>query len=210
MPGIHQASLSLPSSAGAKDNKRFISYFPSADNVQPLSRKQSFSTHSGCSGRQMLLKQMPLTSFFLLAFIAFFHFGSALLAFPPPQILPIPSLLVRGNLWRDSPDAVPALLSRGQNTLCEKHLSRHQWGTALWGLQWGKWIPSQPDPIHALAWQPKGNPAQGVPYKPTRMKKDDIHFLSRSKGITFVITPSSEMPLDLFSARESEFTSNAA
>lgn len=56
----------------------------------------------------------------------------------------------------------------------------------------------------------QGELSTGAPYKPTRMKKDDIHFLSRSKGITFVITPSSEMPLDLFSARESEFTSNAA
>lgn len=51
----------------------------------------------------------------------------------------------------------------------------------------------------------------GVPYKPTRIKKvDDINFIPQSTGITFVITPGSETPLDFFSARESEFTSNAA
>ncbi|KAK4829266.1 hypothetical protein QYF61_002658 [Mycteria americana] len=34
----------------------------------------------------------------------------------PPKILPTPSLLVRGECWRDSLDAVRALLSSSQNT----------------------------------------------------------------------------------------------
>ena len=58
---------------------------------------------------------MPPTPPFLLAFIAeqmlygmeypFGQFGSAVLDVSPPKILPSPSLLVRGECWRDSLDA---------------------------------------------------------------------------------------------------------
>jgi len=40
---------------------------------------------------------------------------SAFLAMSPPKILPNPSLLVRGECWRNSLDAVRALLSSSQN-----------------------------------------------------------------------------------------------
>jgi len=46
----------------------------------------------------------------------FGQFGSALLAVSPPKILPTLSLLVRRESWRDSLDAVQALLSSSQNT----------------------------------------------------------------------------------------------
>ena len=68
----------------------------------------------------------PRPPSFLLAFVAeqtsygmeypFGQFGSAVLAVSPPKILPTPSLLVRGECWRDSLDAVGALLSSSQNT----------------------------------------------------------------------------------------------
>ena len=58
----------------------------------------------------------------LLAFIAeqtsygmeypFGQFGSAVLAMSPPKILPTPSLLVGGQCWRDSLDAMGALLQQ--------------------------------------------------------------------------------------------------
>lgn len=41
----------------------------------------------------------------------FGQFGLAVLAIFPPRILPIAGLLVRGECWRDSLDAVRALLS---------------------------------------------------------------------------------------------------
>ena len=49
----------------------------------------------------------------------FGYFGSAVLAMSPSKILPTPSLMAfggEGGKWRDSPDAVPALLSSSQNT----------------------------------------------------------------------------------------------
>jgi len=67
-----------------------------------------------------------LSSSFLLAFIVeqmsygmeyhFVHFESAVLAMSPPKTLPTLTLLVRGDCWRDSLDAVQALLSSNQNT----------------------------------------------------------------------------------------------
>lgn len=43
-----------------------------------------------------------------------------------------------------------------------------------------------------------------------KKKKSDTHFLPQSTVIAFVITPGSEMALDLFTAREPKFISNAA
>jgi len=40
--------------AEAKENKRFILYFPSAGDVHPLPRKKGFSAHIICSKRQTL------------------------------------------------------------------------------------------------------------------------------------------------------------
>jgi len=42
---------------------------------------------------------------------AFGQFGSTVLAMAPPKILPAPSLLMRQQCWRDSLDAVQAVLS---------------------------------------------------------------------------------------------------
>jgi len=60
------------------------------------------------------LRICPPSSFFFLAFIAeltsygmeypFGQFGPVLLSKSPPKILPPPSLLVRGQYWRDSLD----------------------------------------------------------------------------------------------------------
>jgi len=69
---------------------------------------------------------MPPPSFsFLLAFLAeqtshgmeypLGQFGSAVPTTSPPKTLPAPSLLVRGECWRDSLDAVQALLSSSGN-----------------------------------------------------------------------------------------------
>jgi len=62
---------------------------------------------------------------FLLAFIAeqmsygmeypCGQFRSAVLDTSAPKILPTPSLLLRGESWRDSRDAIRALLSSSQN-----------------------------------------------------------------------------------------------
>ncbi|KAK4806218.1 hypothetical protein QYF61_001141 [Mycteria americana] len=74
----------------------------------------------------------------------FRQFGSAVLAMSPPKILPTPSLLVRGECWRDSLDAVRALLSSSQNTENEKQyalftdgscliVGKHRrWNAAVW------------------------------------------------------------------------------
>jgi len=54
-----------------RKTKKFIFYFPSAGDVQPLLGKQGFSKSSSCSGRQKSWKLMSLTSScFLLAFVA--------------------------------------------------------------------------------------------------------------------------------------------
>jgi len=47
---------------GVKENNRFILNFPPAGNVQPLPRRQGFSTCSGCSGRQTFYITNALTS----------------------------------------------------------------------------------------------------------------------------------------------------
>lgn len=38
----------------AKEKKVVILYFPSAEDAWPLPENQSFSTHSCCSGREIL------------------------------------------------------------------------------------------------------------------------------------------------------------
>lgn len=67
----------------------------------------------------------------------------------PSKILPILSLLVRAEYWGDSANAVPALISRSQNT--DALFTPFQLpiqSTELQGQLWGKLTPFQSGPKH--------------------------------------------------------------
>ena len=101
-----------------------ILYFPSAGNVWPLPGKQGFSTRSGCSGRRKCPPfHLPLLSFYNWADIIWYRISVWLVwvscpGYVPSQDLTQPQPAIEGGqkCWRDSLDAVPALLSSSQNT----------------------------------------------------------------------------------------------
>lgn len=114
MPGIHQASLSLLLSR-SKGKQNLHPLFPiSRQCTTPFQEAISVFIVVSLENVKTNAPHLLLSP----SFYCTLSFWVSSPGFVSPQILPTPSLLVRGNSWRDSPDAVPALLSRGQNTVC--------------------------------------------------------------------------------------------
>lgn len=102
-----------------KEKLKFILYFPSARDVQPLPGRQGFSRWSDCSRRQTL-ETTEVTHPVPPPFLSFHVLGSALWCGTSLWLIWVSSPGCvpwwGGMMWRGSADAVPAPPGRSQST----------------------------------------------------------------------------------------------